>query len=387
MLTVPEGLLALAIVFLSSYLLSKAFTYISGDPETASLTPPTYPLGTAVTLVGLKTASLNGETGHVSKALDATGRIGINLSTGQKILARPSNVEHREQIQPDWWPAAPAPRKVYAKGDRIVVTAGSEKGRHGKVIVRNEDVIASVREDTRARARRELDGLVAARLDEKQDLHLLLSGSLEFEPDLSDLRRPWTVEEAGDLCNSFASAGSTAGVIRKCVLRQKDTPLDREAARTYELLEHIKESQLWAPVDYAPELKAYLKRGEAAPLMQSYIAGLPMMVRMAMPDFDSRGMPVFKNVPDSWSMDMPPWVHPSKGGSMVAFFEYEREMEADMARGTASPSMETLVRVYEYAAWRRALRRRPGGRHRVRTARVNDAVEEGHEDPYRMYRE
>ena len=40
----------------------------------------TYPPGAAVTLVGLTTASLNGETGWVAQALDgATGRIAVRL--------------------------------------------------------------------------------------------------------------------------------------------------------------------------------------------------------------------------------------------------------------------------------------------------------------------
>ena len=62
----------------------------------------TYPPGAAVTLVGLTTASLNGETGWVAQALDgATGRIAVRLkplSTVRVVLVKPSNLER------DWDP-------------------------------------------------------------------------------------------------------------------------------------------------------------------------------------------------------------------------------------------------------------------------------------------
>ena len=62
----------------------------------------TYQPGAAVTLVGLTTASLNGETGWVAKALDgATGRIAVRLkplSTVKVVLVKPSNLER------DWDP-------------------------------------------------------------------------------------------------------------------------------------------------------------------------------------------------------------------------------------------------------------------------------------------
>ena len=62
----------------------------------------TYPPGAAVTLVGLTTASLNGETGWVAQALDgATGRIAVRLkplSTVKVVLVKPSNLER------DWDP-------------------------------------------------------------------------------------------------------------------------------------------------------------------------------------------------------------------------------------------------------------------------------------------
>ena len=58
--------------------------------------------GAAVTLVGLTTASLNGETGWVAQALDgATGRIAVRLkplSTVRVVLVKPSNLER------DWGP-------------------------------------------------------------------------------------------------------------------------------------------------------------------------------------------------------------------------------------------------------------------------------------------
>ena len=58
--------------------------------------------GAAVTLVGLTTASLNGETGWVAQALDgATGRIAVRLkplSTVKVVLVKPSNLER------DWDP-------------------------------------------------------------------------------------------------------------------------------------------------------------------------------------------------------------------------------------------------------------------------------------------
>ena len=62
----------------------------------------TYQPGAAVTLVGLTTASLNGETGWVAQALDgATGRIAVRLkplSTVKVVLVKPSNLER------DWDP-------------------------------------------------------------------------------------------------------------------------------------------------------------------------------------------------------------------------------------------------------------------------------------------
>ena len=62
----------------------------------------TYQPGAAVTLVGLTTASLNGETGWVAQALDeATGRIAVRLkplSTVKMVLVKPSNLER------DWDP-------------------------------------------------------------------------------------------------------------------------------------------------------------------------------------------------------------------------------------------------------------------------------------------
>ena len=62
----------------------------------------TYQPGAAVTLVGLTTASLNGETGWVCTALDrATGRIAVRLkplSTVKVVLVKPSNLER------DWDP-------------------------------------------------------------------------------------------------------------------------------------------------------------------------------------------------------------------------------------------------------------------------------------------
>ena len=62
----------------------------------------TYSPGAAVTLVGLTTASLNGETGWVAQALDgATGRIAVRLkplSTVRVVLVKPSNLER------DWDP-------------------------------------------------------------------------------------------------------------------------------------------------------------------------------------------------------------------------------------------------------------------------------------------
>ena len=60
-----------------------------------------YQPGAAVTLVGLTTASLNGETGWVAQALDgATGRIAVRLkplSTVRVVLVKPSNLR-------DWDP-------------------------------------------------------------------------------------------------------------------------------------------------------------------------------------------------------------------------------------------------------------------------------------------
>ena len=69
----------------------------------------TYQPGAAVTLVGLTTASLNGETGWVAQALDeATGRIAVRLkplSTVKVVLVKPSNLER------DWDPISD--RKEY----------------------------------------------------------------------------------------------------------------------------------------------------------------------------------------------------------------------------------------------------------------------------------
>ena len=69
----------------------------------------TYQPGAAVTLVGLTTASLNGETGWVAQALDgATGRIAVRLkplSTVKVVLVKPSNLER------DWDPTSD--RKEY----------------------------------------------------------------------------------------------------------------------------------------------------------------------------------------------------------------------------------------------------------------------------------
>ena len=69
----------------------------------------TYQPGAAVTLVGLTTASLNGETGWVAQALDgATGRIAVRLkplSTVRVVLVKPSNLAR------DWDPTSD--RKEY----------------------------------------------------------------------------------------------------------------------------------------------------------------------------------------------------------------------------------------------------------------------------------
>ena len=67
-----------------------AAAYLRAHTDTP---PPRYRLGAAVALVGLSTASLNGEMGHVIKESDAaTGRIAVKLLSGREIAVKPENV-------------------------------------------------------------------------------------------------------------------------------------------------------------------------------------------------------------------------------------------------------------------------------------------------------
>ena len=79
----------------------------------------------------------------------------------------------------------------------------------------------------------------------------------------------------------------------------------------------------------------------------------------AMPKLDSRGMLTVKSIsphaPPTWTMDVPPWIHPSCGGGMKAYPEYERaerESKARMKKGKLA--IEDLVQSYEYCSWERA---------------------------------
>ena len=285
-------------------------------PVRDDASPPVYREGAAVTLVGLKTQALNGQSGVVVKELSAaTGRIGVKLGSRRIIAVKPANLK---RLQPDWWPAPPAPPVSYAPGDRVVVTAGAEKGRHGRVIlVKFEDNGVIPDRDQVVQRNKMLAGRVAVRLDTKQDLHVVARDSLEPEPDLADLRRPYTPEERAKYGN-------------------RSTPQEREMARTYQLVEQTK--NLWAtgPVDFPAELKAYLRAGRPAPLMQRCLDAIPLLMQGAMPQLDARGMLTVKSIsphaPPTWTMDVPPWIPPSCGGGMKAYPEYERAMDVSVAR-------------------------------------------------------
>ena len=85
------------------------------------------------------------------------------------------------------------------------------------------------------------------------------------------MRRPYTPEERAKYGN-------------------KSTPQEREAARTFQLVEQTKNLWATAPVDFPAELKAYLRAGKPAPLMQRCLDAIPLLMQGAMPKLDSRGM-------------------------------------------------------------------------------------------------
>ena len=171
-------------------------------------------------------------------------------------------------------------------------------------------------------------------------VHVISRDSLEREPDLADLRRPYTPEERAKYGN-------------------RSTPQEREMARTYQLVEQTKNLWATAPVDFPAELKAYLRAGKPAPLMQRCLDAIPLLMQGAMPQLDARGMLTVKSIsphaPPTWTMDVPPWIHPSCGGGMKAYPEYERAMEASIPRRKKRRlSIEDLVASYEYCSWERA---------------------------------
>ena len=111
-------------------------------------------------------------------------------------------------------------------------------------------------------------------LDTKQDLHVVARDSIEPEPDLADLRRPYTPEERAKYGN-------------------RSTPQEREAARTYQLVEQTKNLWATAPVDFPAELKAYLRAGKPAPLMQRCLDAIPLLMQGAMPLTARSGVPTY----------------------------------------------------------------------------------------------
>ena len=131
-------------------------------------------------------------------------------------------------------------------------------------------------------------------------------------------------------------------------------------ARTYQLVEQTKNLWATAPVDFPAELKAYLRAGRPAPLMQRCLDAIPLLMQGAMPRLDSRGMLTVKSIsphaPPTWTMDVPPWIHPSCGGGMKAYPEYERAMDASVARRKKGlrPLIEDIVASYEYCSWEKA---------------------------------
>ena len=155
------------------------------------------------------------------------------------------------------------------------------------------------------------------------------------------MRRPYTPEERAKYGN-------------------KSTPQEREAARTFQLVEQTKNLWATAPVDFPAELKAYLRAGKPAPLMQRCLDAIPLLMQGAMPKLDSRGMLTVKSIsphaPPTWTMDVPPWIHPSCGGGMKAYPEYERAMDASVARRKKGlrPLIEDIVASYEYCSWEKA---------------------------------
>ena len=135
--------------------------------------------------------------------------------------------------------------------------------------------------------------------------------------------------------------------------------IEREMARTYQLVEQTKNLWATAPVDFPAELKAYLRAGRPAPLMQRCLDAIPLLMQGAMPRLDSRGMLTVKSIsphaPPTWTMDVPPWIPPSCGGGMKAYPEYERAMEASIPRRKKRRlSIEDLVASYEYCSWEKA---------------------------------
>ena len=87
---------------------------------------------------------------------------------------------------------------------------------------------------------------------------------------------------------------------------------------------------------------------------------IPLLMQGAMPRLDSRGMLTVKSIsphaPPTWTMDVPPWIPPSCGGGMKAYPEYERAMDASVARRKKGlrPLIEDIVASYEYCSWEKA---------------------------------
>jgi len=232
--------------------------------------------------------------------------------------------------------AAPAAAAVAAAavgvGDRVVVRAGAARhaGRHGVVVRADfEDVRDTSPPAKIAALEAALAGRVAARLDGNQDLRLFDRADLERETDLADLRRPYDADEVARARHGAAATHDADA---------------RELARTWHLVAEIRRCAALSPVDFPADVKAFLRRGRPARLLERVLAALP---RDARPPFDASGMPVLPQ-PESWSMDAPPWTPPCLGGGVAAFPAWQAWYAAAEARAEAGePTLEDAIATLE----------------------------------------